>query len=199
MSSWRKYVLRRYLTLSEWRVEGTSTAVDKESLSQANNWMVGHRRRRTVKDGSLSWRNSWAKDHRRRRATGWWFNVIEGPVSGRSFIGGGSSGRSSCVDDEWSRRRPHRLRASGRISSSTTDDQEDFYTEGVRWDLLRRQRNSGWIIHANTDEQDVIYTDSVRRLLHRQRSGAGVFYIHRYQVLDVLVISNSPRCNLGLF
>ena len=29
--------------------------------------------------------------------------------------------------------------------------------------------------------------------------GTEVFYIHRYQVVEFLVISNSPLCNLGLF
>ena len=54
--------------------------------------------------------------------------------------------------------------------------------------------------HINTEDQKDFYADGVRGdLFHRQRSGAEVFYIHRYQVVKFLVILNSPRCNLGLF
>ena len=51
------------------------------------------------------------------------------------------------------------------------------------------------------EDQDDIYTDGRVRedLLHRRRDGAEISYIHRYQVVEFLVISISPRCNPWLF
>ena len=77
------------------------------------------------------------------------------------------------------RRSLHRRYA--RRSSSSSEDQ--------RTDQLRRQQRI-----------KRTFAQTVRgHLLHHQRSGAEVFYIHRYQVVEFIVISNSPLCNLGLF
>ena len=68
----------------------------------------------------------------------------------------------------------------GRGCSSLSEDQ--------RTNQLRRQQR---IKRA--------FTQTVRgNLLHHQ-SGAEIFYIHIYQVVEFRVNPNSPLCNLGLF
>ena len=56
-----------------------------------------------------------------------------------------------------------------------------------------------FIIEGPADGSAMWTTKNQGELLHRRRSGAEVFYIHRFQVVEILVISNSSRCNLGLF
>ena len=82
-----------------------------------------------------------------------------------------------------------RSSAEGRETTSTRR----------RW-LTSSRKDGQPIIHVDPEDQEDVYTDGVREdLLHRQRRGAEVFYIHRNQVVAFLVISNSLRCNLWLF
>ena len=83
----------------------------------------------------------------------------------------------------------------GETLGSTTSTRENQGRIFVRKDQQqdqphRRRMNGGQIIYVGTEDQED---------LHRQRSGAEVFYIHRFQVVAFLVISISPHCNVGLF
>ena len=81
------------------------------------------------------------------------------------------SSRINHIDGRGSRKD---LRPQGSAAGSTTSSSEEQRSDHSRWP--RGSRGST-----------------------RLRSGADVFYIHRYQVVAFLVISISPRCNLGLF
>ena len=124
-----------------------------------------------------------------------------------------TNGGSSCVDDEGSRRIPasaesyrqdHHidgrgsrkdLRPQGSAAGSTTSSEEEQQT-----DHSRRTRGSRGSSSSEEQRTKLIHVDPEdREDLHRQRSGADVFYIHRYQVVVFLVITISLRCSLGLF
>ena len=101
------------------------------------------------------------------------------------------------MDDEGSRRRP----ASAESQRHRRQKIKKTSTQTLRGDLLRRRRKSRRITCVDRVDQDDIYTDGGVRedLLHRWTDGVKVFYIHKNKLVAFLVISNSPRCTLGLF
>ena len=90
--------------------------------------------------------------------------------------GSAAGSTTSSSDDQQQDQGHHRRRNSGRSTTSTGKDQGRIF---VRKDQQqdqphRRRRNGGQIIYVDAEDQED---------LHRQRSGAEVFYIHRYQMV----------------
>ena len=102
------------------------------------------------------------------------------------------SSRINHIDGRGSRKD---LRLQGSAAGSIISSSEEQRTDHPRRPRGSRESSSSEeqrtkIIHVDPEDQED---------LPRQRSGAEVFYIHRYQVVAFLVISISARCNLWLF
>ena len=85
----------------------------------------------------------------------------------KDVIVGGAAGSTTSTGEEQG--RIFVCKGSSASTTSSTEDQQQDQGH-------RRRRNSGQIIHVETEDQ---------KDLHRQRSGAEVFYIHRYQVIAI--------------
>ena len=105
------------------------------------------------------------------------------------IVVGAAESTTSSSEDQQQDQGHHRRRSSRiiHIDEGGSKEGSSFAEDQPQDQRHRRRRNSGQI--DTEDEED----------LHRQRSGAEVFYIHRYQVVVFLVTSISPHCNLLLF
>ena len=123
------------------------------------------------------------------------------------------------INSGGSRRRYASAGSHGRIKSWTRKDQgvdlhrqESFYIDRRRkgGSEHRHRMIQEKICIGEEPRQDHLIGKKESRsgfalardrgdLLRHQGGGDEIFYIYRYQVVEFLVISNSSRCNLGLF
>ena len=114
----------------------------------------------------------------------------------------------------WTTRYPgedqHRLRASGRINSPATEDQEDFYTDGARssssseeqrTNHLRGQRGSRQHLHTRwCARRSSSSSEGWRRgLLHPQIPGGSISCYLEFSSLQSRVVSVWGWLSLGVF